>query len=143
MASNWHGDQFGRYKLIERGDQKLAFFSWLEPAAHLPEMTSARGHQKRTRTRAGFGIIKNRLAKAKAKNALTVLATSLDYETALSNLPLKQIDILMIKSAYEKLSEPKMFESTLILQPGARGTHLGRLDIALDMDHHIKSFKHQ
>jgi len=141
VASNWQGDQFSSYKLIEHGDRKLAFFSWLDPAAESQMMTSASAFQKRTRARTG--ILKNNLAKAKSKNALTVLATSLDYETALVSIPLKHVDILIIKSAYEKYAEPKMVEDTLVLEPGSRGMRLGRLDITLDIDNHIKSFKHQ
>lgn len=141
VASNWQADQFSRYKLIEHGDRKLAFFSWLDPAAESQIMSSARAFQKRTM--ANIGILINNLAKAKSKNALTVLATTLNYETALATMPLKHVDILIIKSAYEKYAEPKMLDDTLILEPGSRGMRLGRLDITLDMDNHIKSFKHQ
>ena len=141
VASNWQGDQFGNYKLIERGDRKLAFFSWLEPTAESQMMTSASAFQKRTKARTG--ILENNLAKAKSKNALTVLAANLDYETALASLPLKHVDILIIKSTSEKYAEPKMVKGSLVLEPGSRGMRVGLLDITLDSDSHIKSFRHQ
>ena len=141
VASNWQGDQFSRYKLIEHGDRKLAFFSWLDPAAESQIMTSASAFQKRTM--ASTGILESNLAKAKSKNALTVLATTLNYDTALATMPLKHVDILIIKSAYEKYAEPKMVDDILVLEPGSRGMRLGRLEITLDMGNHIKSFKHQ
>ena len=141
VTSNWQGDEFSSYKLIEHGDRRLAFFSWLDPAAESQIMSSASAFQKRTM--ASTGILESNLAKAKSKNALTVLATTLDYETALATMPLKLVDILIIKSAYEKHAEPRMLDDTLVLDPGSRGMRLGRLDISLDMDNHIKSFKHQ
>ena len=141
VASNWQGDQFSRYKLIEHGDRKLAFFSWLDPAAESKIMSSKSAFQKRTM--ASTEILESNLAKAKSKNALTVLATTFDYETALATMPLKHVDILIIKSAYEKYAKPKMLDDTLVLEPGSRGMRLGRLDITLDKDNQIKSFKHQ
>lgn len=141
VASNWQGDQFSSYKLIEHGDRKLTFFSWLDPAAESQTMTGADSLQKQAR--ASTTILESNLAEAKSNNTLTVLATTLDSETALATMPLMHVDILIIKSGYEKFGEPRMIDGTLVLEPGSRGMRLGRLDITLDMDNRIKSFKHQ
>lgn len=141
VSTNWKGDQFSRYKRIERGDRKLAFFSWLEPPIEFHGASGSKGRHKRTRT--GLEVLKNNLAEAKSENALTVLTTGLNYEAALASLPLTFVDILIVKAASEKYVEPEMFKGALILRPGVRGLQLGRLDITFDSDNRIQSFKHQ
>ncbi len=141
VASNWQGDQFSNYKLIERGNKKLAFFSWIEPTTESQMITGANTFLKRTKARTK--ILHNNLAKAKSQNALTILAANLDNETALASLPLKHADILIIKSTSEKYAEPIIVKGTLVLEPGSRGMRLGRLDITLNSDSYIKSFRQQ
>jgi len=141
VASNWQGDQFSGYKLIKHGNRQLAFFSWLDPAAESKILPRTSAFQRRTV--ANTGALKYNLAKLKSKNVVTVLATTLNYETALTTMPLNHIDILIIKSAYEKYAKPRMVDHTLVLEPGSRGLRLGQLDITLGEDNHIKSFKHR
>lgn len=141
VSTNWKGDQFSRYKRIERGDRKLAFFSWPEPPIEFHGASGSKGRHKRTRT--GLEVLKNNLAEAKSEDVLTVLTTGLNYEAALASLPLTFVDILIVKAASEKYVEPEMFKGALILRPDARGLRLGRLDITFDSDNRIQSFKHQ
>lgn len=141
VSTNWQGDQFSRYKRIERGVRKLAFFSWLEPPIEFHGASGSKGRHKRTRT--GLGMLKHNLVEAKSGNALTVLTTGLNYEAALASLPLTFVDILIVKATSEKYAEPKLAKGTLILQPGSRGLWLGRLDVTLESDNRIQSFKHK
>ncbi len=141
VASNRSDATFQTERNITRNGRTLAFFSWIDPReSPLQQMGGAH-----TMTAPGSdgAALAQALQHAKQSGTLTVLTTTLTLDDARRLLPLQQVNILLIRSAYEKYSEPKKVDNTLVLQPGSRGMRLGRLDIALDSTGTIQSWKHK
>lgn len=140
VASNWP-ETFPGERRVTRNGRTLAFFNWLNPdASPLQQMGGAHGMTAPGGDTAALG---EALQRAKAEGAVTVLASALGYDEARAVLPLRHVDVLLIRSAYEKYGEPRMLDHTLVLQPGSRGQRFGRLDIALDDAGAIRSWKHR
>jgi len=139
VASNWHNDNFDKQLFIMRNNIKLAFFNWLDPK-NSPQQQMQGKHQSVSNN---INTLTDLIKKAKDNNAVTVLSTTLSLKKALKRITLDDVDILLIRSAYEIYGEPQMHNSTLVLQPGSRGMRLGRVDIALDTKNKIASFKHK
>src|SRR3569833_2269650 len=83
------------------------------------------------------------LAAVRREGALTVLATTLTLDDAERRLPLKDVDVLLIRAKYEMYVEPQLRGSTLVLQPGSRGMRLGRIDIERAADGRIVDWHHE
>jgi len=137
VASNWRDDRVPRMRLIERGEVRIAFFSWLDPAdSPLQQMRGSHGL-----VRDDVPGLRAALREAKAQGAVTVLATELPVKLAAELLGLDGVDILIQRSAYEEYGEPFLQGETLVLQPGSRGMRLGRLELDIDAGR-IRSWKH-
>ncbi len=139
-ASNWREKGvFAQQRRVERGGVKLAFFAWLDPESSpfrrmKGEHGMVTGHPDRLR---------DELREANRRGALTVLSTTLEAARAEQLLPLQEVDILIVKSAYERYGEPRRSGRTLILQPGSRGMRLGYLHLELDGRGDISSWRHE
>jgi len=138
VSSNRNGEAFSDNRTITRGDQKLTFFSWLDPASS-PQMAMQIEHNGQVEN--DIDALKKHLKQAQ-QNGLTVLSTTLTLEQAKA-LPLQYVDILLIRAAYEVFGEPKQINNTLVLQPGSRGMRLGRLSLTLADDGRIAKFEHE
>lgn len=138
-ASNWRSEQgVERQRRVQHGDVTLAFFTWLDPQSAPARKMMGDHLQVTTDPKPVAEAIKD----AKQDGALTVLSTTLDLEQAQAQLPLKDIDILIVKSGYEVYEAPRRVGSVVVLQPGSRGMRLGRLDLELDGTGRIKSWHH-
>ena len=140
VSSNWRDDQFAPVRTVKRGDHTLAFFSWLDPAASPHVAMNAGGED------VVFGETRQlaqALGAARADGALTVLSTTLPLARAQQELPLADVDILIMESAYEVYSEPLQLGTMVVLQPGSRGMRIGRLTVTLNDEGRIASFDHE
>ena len=139
-ASNWSdAGPFPPQRVIEHGEVTLAFFSWLDPESS-PFRQMKGEHRMVTNN---VEPLRTALKKAKQRGAVTVLATTLEPEQAEKLFPLQDIDILIVKSAYEKYGNARKAGSTLILQPGSRGMRLGRLELEVDPQGRIVSWEQE
>ncbi len=138
VSTNKSGGDFSDHRVITRGDLTLTFFSWLDPASS-PQL--AMQSQTNDQLANDMDALAKHLQQAQ-KNGLTVLSTTLTLAQA-KRLPLKFVDVLLIRSAYELFSEPQQIDNTLVLQPGSRGMRLGRLTLTLADDGRIAGFEHE
>jgi len=136
VSSNWQGDEYATSRTIEHGGQTLYVFSWLDPA-----QSPTRGMHGKELVTDDTATLAMQLQKAQS-NGLTLLTTSLPLAQA-EQLPLQYVDILLIKSAYERFGEPQRVGNTLVLTPGSRGMRLGQLSFSLDAHGRIAAFTHQ
>jgi len=74
---------------------------------------------------------------------LTVLATTLPLEMAKSLFMLKNVDLLLIRAAYEVFGEPAQEGNTLVLQPGSRGMRLGELQLSITESGSVGRWTHR
>lgn len=139
VASNWRGEGFASQKLIERGEQRIAFFSWLDPDVPAAVMmhSSALGPGSET------AALAQALAQAKKDGALTILSTTFELEQAQRRFPLRHVDVLLVKSAYEVYGKPRKVGSTLVLQPGSRGMRFGLATLTFDAKARVRDFQHR
>ncbi len=138
VSTNRGGETFSAHRTVTRGDQKLSFFSWLDPASS-PQMAMQIEHNGQVEN--DIDALTDNLRQAQ-KNGLTVLSTTLTLEQAKA-LPLQHVDMLFIRAAYEVFSEPQQIGNTLVLQPGSRGMRLGQLSLSLANDGRIADFEHE
>ena len=143
VVSNWSSDSVSKQKVIARsiaGKQyRLAFFSWLDPdSSPLREMKGKHAIVSEDRK-----ALVSAIAVAKAKGLLTVLSTTLPLELAQKTVPLENVDILFVRAKYEVFGEPKQVGHTLVLQPGSRGMRIARVDLTLDGNARIKTWRHK
>ena len=138
VSTNRGDEAFSDSHIISRGQQKLSFFSWLNPAES-PQLAMQVEHNGQVEN--DIDALAENLRQAQ-KNGLTVLSTTLTLEQAKA-LPLQYVDILLIRAAYEVFSEPQQLDNTLILQPGSRGMRLGQLSLTLADDGRIAGFEHE
>jgi len=127
-VANWRGRELPPSRLIQRGDLRLRYLQWLDPAsspyATMPALSPIN---------ADTDALAAQLAEAKAAGELTVLATTLDLDAARAQLPLARVDLLLVGSAYEQFSEPRQLpDGPLVLQPGSRGQRMGRLNLTVE-----------
>lgn len=139
VASNWSGSEFAPLVRVERGGARLAVFSWLDPASSPLVDARAGGNPAQDNRDTLQAAIKS----AKQQGHLTLLATTLPQEAVAQQFDLGDVDIVLLKSRYEKFGEPALRDGTLFLQPGSRGMRLGRADIRLDDRGKVASFEHQ
>lgn len=120
-------DGFQSQRLIERGEQRIAYFSWLDSkGSPLRQMQGQHGLVDDSPE-----SLRKALQQAKSQGQVTVLATSLSGQQFTEAVGLANVDILIEESAYEIFGKPRMQGGTLIVQPGSRGMRLGRLDLTI------------
>lgn len=137
-ARDDHGKAFAAQRFLRRGQQLIAFFSWLDPAAS--PLRQMRGeHSLVTDSAAGLQAA---LQQSHQAGHLTVLATELPAEQVAKLLDLAEVDILIERAGYEVYAEPRQLGTTLVLKPGSRGMRLGRLDLELQKGR-IQHWRHQ
>jgi hypothetical protein len=139
VASNWLGDGFEHEKIIVKGKTKIAFFSWLDPAQspHLAMKAKERVVDENR------NVLTKLLRQVQKQGMLTVLTTSMTLSEAKARLPLRYVDVLIIRAAYEVYGEPKKTGKTLVLQPGSRGMRLGHVTLERGRDGRIKSWRNE
>lgn len=138
-ATNLLSQGFAKSREIERNGQRLAFFSWLDPA----QDPRAAMHGKHQTVDADLEKLRQALQQARQRGALTLLATTLPLDQARATLPLALVDVLFIRAAYEVFGEPQKVGDTLVLQPGSRGMRLGRIDITLNSAGRIQQWRNE
>lgn len=138
VSTNRGSKGFSSHRIITRGDQRLTFFSWLDPASS-PQVAMQIEHNGQVENDPVALAVHLKQAQ---KNGLTVLSTTLTLEQAKA-LPLQYVDILLVRAAYEVFSDPLRLDDTLVLQPGSRGMRLGQLTISLADDGRIANFEHE
>jgi Cytochrome c554 and c-prime len=139
VASNFNDGSFLPNRIIRHGQHTLAYFQWLDPATD-PQQQMQGKHSTVNNDIAG---LKQDIAIAKRQGATTVLASTLTLQDARSQLPLDQVDILIIRANYEEYGEPQFTGRMLILQPGSRGMRLGRLDLTTQGNGSISEWRHK
>lgn len=139
VSSNWTGKEFAPALRIEKGGVTLAVFSWLDPDAS-PHKDLRAGESP---AHAQNQTLLTALKAAKEQGQVTLLTTTLSREDVTQRFDLANVDIVLVKSAYEKFGPPVMTNHTLFLQPGSRGMRLGRTVVQLDSRGNIASFQHE
>ena len=138
VVSNWHDDSLSAARVIEKAGQRIAFFTWLDPAASpLRKMQGSHALAQ-----GSAAELNKALAQARQRGELTLLTTSLEAEDVAGLLDLAQVDILIERSAYEVFAEPRRLGQTLVLKAGSRGMRLGRLDLEI-ADGRIDNWRHE
>ena len=140
VASNWSEEGvFPAQHNIKHGNTRLAFFTWLDPD-NSPFRQMKGNHQT---VSGSVEQLQKAVLEAKQQGALVVLTSALALEQINQLFILDNIDVLIIKSAYEEYGEPKQDGKTLVLQPGSRGMRLGQVDLVIDHKGDINSWKHK
>ncbi len=139
VASNWQQAQFSAQRQVSHGGYRMTVFSWLE-ASQSPQAEMPGEHQL---VSSDVSQLSTALVAARQRGELSVVTTTLTLPEAQDRLPLEQIDILFIRSAYEVFSEPHMAGETLVLQAGSRGMRLGHLELFLNAAGRIDSWQHE
>lgn len=139
VSSNWLGDEFLASRVIDRGGQSLAFFSWLAP-----ELSPYRAmHGDHRVVSESTGSLVKGLQQSRDRGLMTVLASTYSLQQAQQYLPLDLVDILIVKSAYEEYPDPELVDSTLVLQPGSRGLRLGKLELRFVPGEGVVEWQHE
>lgn len=139
LASNWNDDSFSRVRQITRGEHSLAVFAWLNPETS-PYRKMRGSHEMAAND---VPALNKMISRAKGEGSTTILMTSVSLAEVEERLSLDDVDILIIKSAYEKYGKPVRDGRTLVLQPGSRGMRLGRLDLTLAQNGDVASWQHE
>jgi len=140
VASNWRdGAAFVPERRIRRAGHTLVFFQWLDPAQSPQRQMHEQGRLVSEHTQ----DLAAALRRAKADGAVTVLASTLPLDEARTQLPLDDVDVLLIRARYELFGEPQQLGHSLVLQPGSRGMRLGRVDLTVDGAGRVTGWKHQ
>lgn len=143
VVSNWQGEAalakaFPGQRVVTRGQQKIAYFSWLDPKdSPLRQMQGKHGLANDSSAE-----LKRALQKAKQAGQLTLLAATLTSKQVADLVNLADVDILIERAAYEEYGEPRVEGQTLVVTPGSRGMRLGRLDLKTEGGR-IKDWRHK
>ncbi len=145
VASNWNDTAFEAARRITRNGKTIAFFNWIDPRESPQRQMQASHELTAAVTDKGTdnAALLLSLERAKQEGATTVLATTLKLAEAQQFFPLAHVDILLVRSAYEKYAEPKKIGNTLVLQPGSRGMRMAELDVTLNANGTVKSWRHR
>lgn len=139
ISSNWHDSTFLKQKLVTRNKLSIVYFNWLDPKKSPQKQMQGTQQVVNDNKNALADLLK----QSKQKNYLTVLMTTLSLKKARKRLPLELIDILLIRAKHEIYTEPKMENTTWVLQPGSRGMRLGKITLSLNEHARIDKFKHE
>lgn len=140
VATNQQDGPFFSKSLINNNHAKIAFFSWLDPASN-PQADNPM--MSTTMVDKDTSDLAKALRDAKKNEQTTLLATTLTLEQAQQQLPLENVDILIIKAKYEYYDEPKLINNMLVLTPGSRGMRLGKLNLEITKNGTVKDWKHE
>jgi len=143
VASNWNTTEFQHKKIIKRTinnkHYSLAVFTWLDPERS--PMRQMQGEHQLVND--NHNALLNLIKEAKQQGNVTVLMTTQDLETIQQQISLEDIDILLVKSAYEVFGKPQKIKNTLVLQPGSRGMRVGHLELVIDEKNQIKTWNNK
>lgn len=139
VTTNLKGQLFAAAQVIARGEANIAVFSWLDP----DESPMAAMHFGKDRLSDDAAAMVAALHQAKREGQITVLLSTLPLARARELFDLAAVDILFVKSAYEKFADPILEQGTLVLQPGSRGMRLGQVTIQFNDARRIDSFDHE
>ncbi|MBF0623590.1 MAG: hypothetical protein HQL82_02165 [Magnetococcales bacterium] len=123
---------------IRRGNREILLLNHLDPQA-APDRGPA-GAWPGLET--GTSALAAAIAASRQRNALVILASSLPEKRALAELPLADVDLLLLTASEQGLP-PRQVERTLILVPQERGMSLGLLELTLDAAGRIAAWQHQ
>ena len=84
-----------------------------------------------------------RLAAARARGEITLLATTLTLEQAQASLPLGDVSLLMVKALAEVPGDVIRVGDMLVLSPGTRGMRLARLELEIAADGRFTAWRQQ
>lgn len=138
VVSNGMNIGLAKSKSIERAGRRVSFFNWLNPKSN-PAQGMVHEPSASDDTRA----LAQMILQAKLAGQTTILASTLTLEEAQKNLPLDNVDIVIIKAKYEVFGEPRKIGKTVFLEPGSRGMRIGVLDLVLDAQGGVVSFGHE
>ncbi len=139
VASNWLGDEFAASYTITHGEKSLAFYSWLAPEDS-PYRAMQGNHRVVSESLAPLSLA---LRRARESGVMTVLASTYSLAQAQEKLPLADVDVLIVKSAYEEYPAPELVDGTLVLQAGSRGLRLGKLSVQFEPGKGIAGWRHE
>ncbi|MDH5229209.1 MAG: multiheme c-type cytochrome [Gammaproteobacteria bacterium] len=137
VSSNWLNNDFAASKLIQSKHTAVRYFQWLDPASQsVKNMGLALVDKNKSQ-------LMQALAAAKTKGETTVLASTLSLSQLQKEFDLQNVDIAIIKAKYEEFGDPQQVGHTLILQPGSRGMRIAQLDLVINPQGKIKSWRHE
>ncbi len=139
ILSNQKSKVFYGKNSVKRNHVNVSFFSWLDPDSD-PQQNQAMGSSLAS---SDTKPLAEALAAAKKRHHLTILSTTLTAVQAQKQLPLENVDILILKAKYEHVGEPQKINHALALTPGSRGMRLGKLQLAVDKHGNIKNWQHE
>jgi len=139
ISSNAYLDSFPSQQVIKKQNQAFVFFNWLDAKSQPQSNMESSDHDVSNDNQA----LQQRLSLAKALGATTILSSTLPLAKAQTDLPLDDVDILIIKAKYEQFGEPVKINNTLAIQPGSRGMRLGKLQFSLNDKGHIDHWSHE
>jgi len=139
VASNRADNRFKPSRRITHNKISIRFFSWMNTQNKpLKNM-----QVKPFTSRQSLALMLKDIRQAKQQGDLIMLATAQTLAKIQKTIPLKNIDILLIKAAHEVYGPPRQIGKTLVLQPGSRGMRLGQAEILLGKHGRIKSYQHR
>lgn len=140
VVSNWENPaEFPPQRAIQRTGARFAVFSWLDPDQS-PMKLKAEGYRL---INDKVGPLRESLVRARKAGQTTVLTTTLTLKQAQQRLPLREVDILLIRSNYENPGQPQRVGKTLVLQPGSRGMRFAQVDLTLERGGRVKAWRHK
>ena len=137
VASNWIGDDLPSSQPIVRDGVRLRLFQWLDPATSPLQKMAGSQHEVNVDT----AELAAALASARALGETTLLATTLPLEQARTELPLADVNLLLVAATPENPGEVRQLGNMLVLSPGTRGMRLGRVDIDLQADGRVGNWQ--
>jgi hypothetical protein len=139
VSSNWAMEGFDSFQIIQRNQKLIAHFSWLDP-----EKSPDKEMQGATQyTHSDFENTNQILLQLKRQGAINILSTTLLLDEIQQNIDLDLLDIILIPSSDENYSDPYMLGNTLVLNYGTRGMRMAKLNLELDVDQNIISYRHE
>ena len=137
VSSN-HYQHVPTQRVIMRKKQRFVFFSWIDPV-QAPDMMHS---DKQNMTKPETAALREALREAKQQTSITLLSTTLSLADAQKQLPLGDVDILILKAVDEQIGAPNMIGNMLVLRPGTRGMRLGQLSVHIK-DQRIEKYQHK
>ncbi len=138
VSSNYYDKQFPPHRMIKRKHFQLAVFTWLDPH-RAPEQESS---GKQAIAMPDTTALKRALSEAKDGQAITILSSTLMLPDAQKQLPLENVDILILQARDEQIGKPEKVGHMLVLRPGTRGMRLGQLTVKLK-DNKLLDYQHK
>ena len=130
VSSNWADGSLPTSQPVTRDGRRLRLFQWLDPATS--PLAAMPGQQRQVDN--DTGALAAVLATARAQGETTLLMTTLPLERAQAELPLDDVNLLLVAATAENPGEIRRVGPMLVLSPGTRGMRLGRVDLDLAAD---------